>query len=156
VLVHFAKFDPDLCTEPRNLVVVKVDPTHAPMRFKFVSAHEELETILGRPLTGTELDGPGAEGFGSIEESYRRCAKSGLPVYDFMRMNFGDEENMVFERIILPYASSGRTADHLVVIVKTKLMQSRVRTYAKDPQHPARANSNPISSTPEQASGGGN
>jgi hypothetical protein len=69
VLVHFAKFDPDLCTEPRNLVVVKVDPTHAPMRFKFVSAHEELETILGRPLTGTELDGPGAEGFGSIEES---------------------------------------------------------------------------------------
>jgi PAS domain S-box-containing protein len=110
-------FDPNHCTAPRNLVVMKADPAHLPMRFEFVSAGDELESLLGRPLTGTELDVRGADGLGSIEDSYRRCVKTRLPVYDYTRMNLGEGEAEMFERLILPYSSDGRLVDRLVAIV---------------------------------------
>jgi PAS domain S-box-containing protein len=113
----FATFDPDHCTAPRNIAVMKADPAYLPTRFEFISAGEELEHILGRPLTGTELDGRGADSLGSIEDSYRRSMNTRLPVYDYTRMNLGDGEAEMFERLILPYSSDGRIADRLVAIV---------------------------------------
>jgi CheY-like chemotaxis protein len=113
----FASFDPDICTEPRNLVVMKADPACLPMRFDFVSAGEDLEALLGRPLQGSELEVRGTDGFGSIEVSYRRCVKTGLPVYDYVRTNLGDGVTTLFERLILPYSTSGNVADRLAAIV---------------------------------------
>jgi PAS domain S-box-containing protein len=113
----FASFDPELCTEPRNLVVMKADPAHLPMRLEFLSAGEELETLLGRQLRGTEMDVRGSDALGSIEESYRRSMKTGLPVYDYTRTNLGDGQIELFERLILPHSSDGRITDRLVAII---------------------------------------
>ena len=114
---QFGDFDPDICAEPHRLAVIKADPAQLPMRFEVVSAGKELEALLGRPLHGTELDVRGLDGFGSIEESYRRAVKSGLPVFDTMRMDFGDGTPERFERIVLPYSSSGQITDRLVSVV---------------------------------------
>ena len=113
----FASFDPDLCDEPRKLAVVKADATRSPMRFEFVTSGEDLDNLLGHSLGGAELDVRWGDGFGSIEESYRRSATTGLPIYDTMRMDFGDGAPEQFERIVLPYSSDGRRADRLVAVV---------------------------------------
>ncbi len=113
----FASFDPELCAEPRNLVVMKADPSHLPMRLQFLSAGEELEALLGRSLAGTELDVRGSDGLGSVEESYRRSIKTSLPVYDYTRINLGDGQIEMFERLILPHSSDGRMTDRLVAII---------------------------------------
>ena len=114
---RFGDFDPDICAEPHRLAIIKADPAQLPMRFEVVSAGKELEALLGRPLHGTELDVRGLDGFGSIEESYRRAVKSGLPVFDTMRMDFGDGTPERFERIIVPYSSNGQITDRLVSVV---------------------------------------
>jgi PAS domain S-box-containing protein len=116
-LALFATFNPSLCSDSRNLIVVKVDPAHLPMRFEYMFAGEDLEKRLDRPITGTEVDVRGVDVIGSIEESYRRCAISRLPVYDYTCINLGDGAAEVFERVILPYSADGQSIDRLVVIV---------------------------------------
>jgi PAS domain S-box-containing protein len=113
----FAGFDPDQCREPHRLAVLEVDAAFVPMRFRFVSAGSALEQALGMPLAGTELDVQGRDGAGSIEESYRRCVKTGQPVYDYTRMKLGDGVTERFERLVLPYSSGGRMVDRLVSVV---------------------------------------
>ncbi len=45
-------------------------------------------------MSDTEVDVRGADGFGSVQESYRRAVETGLPVYDYVRRNLseGDTE----------------------------------------------------------------
>lgn len=113
----FASFDPDICSEPHKLAVVKADTGQLPIAFEVIDAGAELEAMLGRPLRATRFDIRGASGFGSIEESYRRCVKTQLPVFDYMRMDFGQGVPERFERVILPYSSDGRRVDRLVSVV---------------------------------------
>ncbi len=113
----FTAFDADVCSEPHKLAVVIADPSQLPMRFQVVSAGKDLEDLLGRRMSDSEFDVSGAEGFGSIEESYRRAVKTRLPVFDTMKMDFGDGAPERFERLILPYSSEGGIVDRLVAVV---------------------------------------
>jgi hypothetical protein len=113
----FAGFDPDVCSEPHKLAIVRADASQLPMKFEVVSAGKDLESLLGRPLNQNQFDVRGADGFGSVEESYRRAVKTRLPVFDYMRMSFGDGPAERFERIILPYSTKGGAVDRLVSIV---------------------------------------
>ena len=113
----FAMFDADICAKPHMLAVVSADASQLPMRFQVVSAGKDLEDLLGRSMADTEFDVRGADGFGSIEESYRRAVKTRLPVFDYMKMDFGDGGPERFERLILPYSSDGGLVDRLVSVV---------------------------------------
>ena len=117
----FAAFDANACFEPHKLAVVIADASQLPMRFEVLSAGKDLEDLLGRPIKENEFDVRGADGFGSAEESYRRAVKTRQPVFDYMKMNFGDGGLERFERLILPYSSEGGLVDRLVsVVVFTK------------------------------------
>ena len=113
----FAAFDADTCSEPHKFAVVIADASQLPMRFEVLSAGKDLEDLLGRPMKGNEFDVRGADGFGSAEESYRRAVKTRQPVFDYMKMNFGDGGPERFERLILPYSSEGGLVDRLVSVV---------------------------------------
>jgi PAS domain S-box-containing protein len=114
---HFATFDADACSEPHKLAVVMADASQLPMQFRVLSAGKELEALLGRPMKEDEFDVRGADGFGSAEESYRRAVKTCQPVFDYMKMDFGDGVPERFERLILPYSSEGGLVDRLVSVV---------------------------------------
>jgi PAS domain S-box-containing protein len=114
---EFAAFDADTCSEPHKLAVVMADASQLPMRFTVVSAGKELEDLLGRPMNDNEFEVRGADGFGSAEESYRRAVKTRQPVFDYMKMDFGDGGPERFERLILPYSSDGGLVDRLVSVV---------------------------------------
>ena len=43
--------------------------------------------------------------------------KTRLPVFDHMKMDFGDGGPESFERLILPYSSDGGLVDRLVAVV---------------------------------------
>ena len=111
----FSAFDADTCSQPNKLAVVIADASQLPMRFTVVSAGKDLEDLLGRSMT--EFDVGGADGFGSIQESYRRAVKTRQPVFDYMKMDFGDGGAERFERLILPYSSEGGLVDQLVSVV---------------------------------------
>ena len=113
----FAAFDADICSEPHKLAVVIADPSQLPIRFQVLSAGKDLDDLLGRSMADAEFDVRGADGFGSIEESYRRAVKTRLPVFDHMKMDFGDGGPESFERLILPYSSDGGLVDRLVAVV---------------------------------------
>jgi PAS domain S-box-containing protein len=113
----FATFDADICAEPHKLAVVSADASQLPMRFQVVSVGKDLEDLLGQSMADAEFDVRGADGFGSIEESYRRAVKTRLPVFDYMKMDFGDGGPEQFERLILPYSSDGGLVDRLVSVV---------------------------------------
>ena len=113
----FAAFDADVCSEPYKLAVVIADASQLPMGLTVVSASKDLEELLGRPTQADAFDVRGADGFGSAEESYRRAVNTRLPVFDFMKMDFGDGGPERFERLILPYSSGDGLVDRLVSIV---------------------------------------
>jgi PAS domain S-box-containing protein len=112
-----SQFDVTRCPEPHQLAIVQVNHSQMPMTFGFLSVGEELEASLGAPLASTDIDVRGSDDLGTIEESYRRCVKTQLPVYNYSRMNFGEGQVEHFERLILPYSIDGQLADRLVVLV---------------------------------------
>ena len=113
----FAAFDADVCSEPHKLAVVIADASQSPMGLTVESEGKDLEELLGRPMKANAFDGRGADGFGSAEESYRRAVNTRQPVFDYIKMDFGDGGPERFERLILPYSSNGGLVDRLVSIV---------------------------------------
>ena len=113
----FAAFDAAVCSEPHKLAVVIADASQLPMGLTVVSAGKDLEELLGRPTLANAFDVRGADGFGSAEESYRRAVHTRQPVFDYIKMDFGDGGPERFERLILPYSSGDGLVDRLVSIV---------------------------------------
>ncbi len=59
-----------------------------------------------------------AEDFNIMAEVYRRCARTGRPSHEHMRVDFGDGDPFTFERLLLPFSATGGTApSHVVGIV---------------------------------------
>jgi PAS domain S-box-containing protein len=113
----YETFNISHCDEPNKLALLDVDQTKVPMHFVYTSIGADLEASLGSRSVDLEVQIRGADEAGSQEESYRRSVKSGLPVYDYTRMNFGEGNVEHFERLVLPYSSDGIAIDRLVVLV---------------------------------------
>lgn len=79
--------------------------------FRFVTVGVALTGRLGRALDGTS---PAAdEAFGSLEDGYRRCVRTGLPTYEYARYRIGDAAPALFERLLLPLSDDGGRLTHL-------------------------------------------
>jgi len=76
----------------------------------------ELEAALGRPLTGSDLAVTGDDDPGSLEAAYRRCVRTGRPIYDFVRFGLGDAAPDTFERLVTPWSTDGHNVDRLAAI----------------------------------------
>ncbi len=82
----------------------------------FVQVGRTLTERLGEPLAG-HLDENDVNS-ASLTTAYRRCAQSGEPCHELMRMDFGDGEPVTFERLLVPFAAiPGRQVTHVAGIV---------------------------------------
>ena len=117
----FSAFDPADCEEPGRIVIAEADAGHVPLRFRFASLGPELREALAatsaRALEGAELPVMGDDSFATQEGAYRRCVRTGRPVYDYVRSDLGDGEPEFMERLLLPYSTDGALADRVVGIV---------------------------------------
>jgi CheY-like chemotaxis protein len=113
---RFDAFDLEASREPDKLIVVEVDGAHMPLRFHMAKVGAELETALGRSLTGTDLTVTVNNDLGSLEAAYRRCVRTARPVYDFSRLGLGNGAPDTFERLLTPWSTDGRTIDRLIGI----------------------------------------
>jgi CheY-like chemotaxis protein len=103
----------------RHSFTVAVEPEGDQLAFRYLRVGSALEARLGRELTGTRTASArgGAhddELLGSLEGSYRRCARMLGPSYEYGNYDFGDGEPVTFERIILPLSDDGQRVTHLL------------------------------------------
>jgi PAS domain S-box-containing protein len=104
-----------------NAFTAAIEPAGNTVNFRFLHVGAALEGRLGRRLGGTlvsELGGPAQddEVLGSLEGSYRRCARTQAPSYEYASYDFGDGAPVMFERLILPVSDDGHRLTHLVGI----------------------------------------
>jgi hypothetical protein len=107
--------------EAANAFVVAVEPAGNVVDFRFIHVGSALEARLGRRLTGaltSEIGLPqvNEEVLGSLEGSYRRCARTLSPSYEYASYDFGDGAPTMFERLTLPVADDADNITHLVGI----------------------------------------
>ncbi|WP_158292360.1 PAS domain-containing protein [Paracraurococcus ruber] len=85
--------------------------------FRFQYAGRSLEERFGRPLAGLSLGGSRGELDGALGGSatalYRRCARTGVPSYDYARVSLGDGLPVLLQRVMLPLSADGVTVTHL-------------------------------------------
>jgi hypothetical protein len=104
----------DLC---RNGFVVRAGIQGATVDLRYHSAGEIITQRIGRPLVGESVNAGDVEVVGSLESAYRRCARDRMPIYQFIRIDFGDGVPMRFERLLLPLSDDGRSITHLLGVV---------------------------------------
>ncbi len=82
----------------------------------FAQVGRALIERLGRSVG--EIQDWAEEDANTMAEVYRRCARTGEPCHELMRIDFGDGDPFTFERLLVPFsAAPGRTPSHVVGIV---------------------------------------
>ena len=106
-----AAFNLSALSAAADAFLVAVSGTPEQPGFCFVTVGTALTGRLGRALDGTS---PAAdEALGSLEDGYRRCARTGLPTYEYARYRIGDAAPALFERLLLPLSDDGGRLTHL-------------------------------------------
>lgn len=110
--------DPDLFPPGDPLVaddsfLVEVIGSGRTGEFRFLRIGDTLARRLGRPLVGELVDDGGDE-LGSAGASYRRCAESESPSYEYARYALADEAPLLFERLLLPLSREGSVVTHIL------------------------------------------
>ncbi len=83
---------------------------------QFVQVGRALIERSGRSID--EIQDWAEEDANALAEVYRRCASTGEPCHELMRIDFGDGDPFTFERLLVPFSSvAGRTPSHVVGIV---------------------------------------
>jgi PAS domain S-box-containing protein len=97
---------------------VAVDRTE-PLALRYVSLGSALAKRLGRGLAEMPVDGADQDEdvVGQLASAYRRCTRTGSPVYQTARLDFGDGKPLHLERLVLPVSEGGEFVSHLVGIV---------------------------------------
>ena len=90
-----------------RFAVLSVDMGKVPISFHVDNASLGLSEADGRPLAGTDVAVVGEDALGSREAAYRRCALSGRPSYEYARFTLGEDQPVMFERLLLPFYSAG-------------------------------------------------
>lgn len=112
----------DIHPEPFGLspysFTVAVEPGDPP-RFRYVSAGDALNRRLVHMLGGAPLGDTGQERdlFGNLVAIYQNCVRTGGPVYQAARYDFGDGYPVRMERLLLPVTESSGVIDHLIGVV---------------------------------------
>ncbi len=109
-LPRYGSFDRAPFEASGALTIASIDPGLNP---HFLEVGRALLHRLGRALDEQDMANEDPD---SLAEAYRRCAKSGRPCYEQLRLDFGDGESVTFERLLVPYSDTGLGVTHLVGI----------------------------------------
>ncbi len=105
-------FDWSRFAKTGSLAIARVDPD---FQVRLVQVGRALVQELGRPLEERELTEEEREG---LLDAYRLCARKGEPCHEFLRFDFGDDDPLTFERLIVPFsATSTHKVTHLAAAV---------------------------------------
>lgn len=100
-----------------NSLVLTVESEVSPPMLRLMRIGRTLEHALGRrQVDDFKLDGSLA--VGTLAAAYRRTFHSRFPSYEYASYSFEENEPEVFERLILPAATDGRTVTHLVGLIR--------------------------------------
>jgi len=100
-LPHFGSFDWTRFAATGALTIAKIEVGG---KLQFVEIGRLLRGELGRTLGDQDLVGDDPT---SMAEVYMQCAKRGEPCHEFLRFDFGDDEPLSFERLLVPFSASG-------------------------------------------------
>jgi hypothetical protein len=99
----------DLTAHAPRLILAEV--WRAPLRFHLALVGGELETKLGRKITGEVL----TEDSPMFYRPYAKCAENVRAVREFLSFNFAESEApATFERLLLPLSDDGETVDSIL------------------------------------------
>jgi hypothetical protein len=99
----------DLDAHAPRLILAEV--WQAPLLFHLALVGEELETKLGRKITGEVL----TEESPMFFRPYAKCAENVRAVREFLSFNFDESEApATFERLLLPLSDDGKTVDGIL------------------------------------------
>lgn len=81
---------------------------------RFVEVGRALTERLGRLISQEDVatDEPD-----SLADAYRRCARGGVPCYEHLRFDFGDDNVVTFERLLVPFSRGGPRVTHIAGLV---------------------------------------
>lgn len=84
-----------------------------PDGFRFVTVGDRLTERLGRHLAGETVGNDADALFGSLKATYSRCVEHRAPCYEFLRYDFGEGGQGLFERLTLPLADGPARVSHV-------------------------------------------
>ena len=96
-----------------NVTLVEFDGSTQPAAMRFIAVSRHLEGN-GRRFDVTLGEGGGRDVPGTIEATYRRCARMRQPMYEFSTLGAGGRNEPILERLFLPCSSDGRNVTHLL------------------------------------------
>jgi hypothetical protein len=127
-----ARGDIDPLDIPRHLAtLILADIEPDPLRVRFRVVGTELESRVGRTVTGDVLD---ADSDAAFFQPYATCALEARPVHEYARFDFGsDRPTGEFERLLLPLSADGRTVDQVLgeVIYSNLHMPNLLREFQR-------------------------
>jgi PAS domain S-box-containing protein len=112
-LPQLADFDWNQFAATGALTIAKFDSNGD---VQFAQIGRALTERLGR--SADEIRDLAAEDTNSLTQVYRRCAQAAEPCHELMRIDFGDGDPLMFERLLVPFsATAGSVPSHVVGIV---------------------------------------
>ena len=107
-LPQLASFDWSKFAATGALTIAKIESNGV---VRFAEVGRALIGELGRALQDQDLQG---EDPTSMAEVYKHCARKGEPCHEFLRFDFGDDEPLTFERLLVPFSATGGSVTHVV------------------------------------------
>jgi PAS domain S-box-containing protein len=96
-----------------NVLLVEFIGSAEPAEMRFIAAGKKLRTS-GPRFDVTLGEGGGRDIPGTVEATYRRCARLRQPMYEFSRLGAGDPDEPINERLFLPCSADGKKVTHVV------------------------------------------
>ena len=97
-----------------HVAIAEIDQSTEPAALKFLSIGRNIERGLAKRFDVTLGDANLRDIPGSIEATYRRCARGRDPVYEFSIIDAGGRDPLVLERLIVPCSRDGLQVTNLV------------------------------------------
>jgi nitrogen-specific signal transduction histidine kinase len=105
-----------LAEQADHSMVLAVEPGASP-NLRLLRMGSALELALGNKQLGA-LQIEGSIAVGTLAAAYRRAYHSRFPSYEYAKYSFEGDAPGVFERLILPTATDGKTVSHLVGLIR--------------------------------------
>lgn len=105
--------DREIRKNPSQFTIAAIDSSVVPERLRILS-WASATVDPARRFDVTLGDRSGRDIPGSLEATYRRCARSREPMYEFSEPVPGSREQPLLERLFVPCSQDGKTITHVV------------------------------------------
>jgi PAS domain S-box-containing protein len=109
-LPDFKQFPREPFASSGGLTVAQIDGD----KLRFAEVGQALTERLGRPHDAGDIADEDPD---ALAEAYLRCARVASPCYEHLRFDFGSDNIVSFERLLLPFSRIGKHVTHIAGLV---------------------------------------